>query len=75
MARVRVSGPILEQAIARGEELRTPMDQMLSRTGTTTSEEDGSTYINIHIGWKSFVVFGLVVAQALASLILQNTSL
>lgn len=68
MARVKVTGPLLEQALRRGEDLQRTSNHRSSDPPFDSDIED-STFIEIHVGWKAFTAFALVVVQTIITLL------
>jgi len=68
MARVKVTGPLLEQALLRGEDLQRTSNHRASDPPLDSGGED-STFIEVHVGWKAFTAFALVMVQTIITLL------
>ena len=64
MLRVKVSGPLLSDALP--DEKAQGLDTLHR---VDASLRDGDLYVHIHLGWKAFLAFGLVVVQTLYTLL------
>lgn len=61
--KVKVSGPILRSSAGKD------LGSSSSSHGVDPELATGDVYVHIHLGWKAFLAFGLLITQFLTDLV------
>lgn len=67
MMKVKLTGPLITPKVRVSE-----VPEPDGHHSVDARLEEGDLYIHIHLGWKAFLAFGLLVVQTLYTLLVNN---